>query len=61
MFKTKWQKKYEQAVKQIEFWKKYHEEQMKACSDNQYLLEIYTAQKVALDDVLKDMKKIAEG
>lgn len=57
MFKTKWQKKYEQAVKQIEYWKKYHEEQMKVCSDNQYLREIHAAQKVALDDVLKDMKK----
>ena len=61
MFKTKWQKKYERAVKQIEFWKNFHEEQMKVCSDDQYLLAIHTAQKVALGDVLRDMKKIAEG
>ena len=61
MFKTKWQKKYEKAMKTIEFWKQFHEDQIKRFPDNQYMVEIHTAQKIALADTLTDMKKIAES
>ena len=61
MFKSKWKKKYEQAMKTIEFWKEFHEECIERYSDNQLLVEIHTAQKIALADTLKDMKEIAES
>ena len=60
MFKSKWQKKYEKAMESIEFWKNFYEEQSKKCQDNQHLVEIYSAQKIALGDTLRDMKRIAE-
>lgn len=61
MFKTKWQKKYEEAMKTIEFWKQFHEDQIKSIPDDQYWVDIHTAQKIALADTLTDMKKIAES
>lgn len=61
MFKTKWQKKYEQAMETIEFWRQFHAKQIKEHSDDQYLVEIHSAQKIALADILTDMKKIAES
>ena len=60
MFKSKWQRKYEKAMGNIEFWKKFHEEQMKTHTDCSYIYAIHSAQKVALNDILRDMKRIAE-
>lgn len=61
MFKSKWQKKYERAVKNIEFWKEYHHKQMNLLyGKDQFLYEQHLCQAVTLNDVLTDMKHIAE-
>ena len=61
MFKTKWQKKYEEAMETIEFWIQFHDNQIKSIQEDQYWVDIHTAQKVALIDTLNDMERIAES
>lgn len=61
MFKTKWQKKYEEAMKTIEFWVQFHDQQIKNINDGPYWIDIHAAQKTALLDTLADMKRIAES
>lgn len=61
MFKTKWQKKYEKAMKTIEFWKQFYDNEVKMLPDDSHLREIRTAQKITLDDTLRYMKRIAES
>ena len=61
MFKTKWQKKYEEAMETIEFWIQFHNNQIKSIQEDQYWVDIHTAQKIALIDTLNDMKRIAES
>ena len=61
MFKTKWQKKYEEAMETIEFWIQFHDNQIKSIHEGQYWVDIHTAQKIALIDTLTDMKRIAES
>ena len=61
MFKTKWQKKYEQAMENIEFWKNYHEERLKLCKDSSLLMTIHSAQMTELSNVLSDMRRIARS
>lgn len=61
MFKTKWQKKYEQAMKNIEYWKNYHEGQMKLHIDSELLCTMHSAQMTALSDTLADMRRIAKS
>lgn len=59
MFKSKWQKKYEQAMENVEKWRKFYRNQADKF-DDPTLVGINTAQAIALGDILKDMKKIAE-
>ena len=66
MFKSKWQKRYEKAMENIEFWREYHERsaELHHYGTDEGSMEIYTihtAQKMALRDVLKDMRNIAKG
>ena len=62
MFKTKWQKKYEKAMENVEFWKKFYREQYdKTLDNNPELANENLAVAIALGDTLRDMKQIAEG
>ena len=62
MFKTKWQKKYEKAMDSVEFWRKFYREQYdKTLDKNLELANENLAVAIALDDTLRDMKRIAEG
>lgn len=61
MFKSKWHKKYEKAIETVEFWKRFHEDQINRFPDDKKLVEIHTVQKITLNDVLTDLKKIAES
>jgi hypothetical protein len=60
MFKTKWHKKYDKAMETVEFWRDYHRKQMEVHHDNQQLFEMHFMEAMTLDDVLRDMKKIAK-
>lgn len=60
MFKTKWQKKYEKAMKNVEFWRDFHRKQMEVHHEDQHLFEINCIEAIALDDILRDMKNIAK-
>lgn len=60
MFKTKWQKKYEKAMENIEFWKQFYRDQADKY-DEPVLTGINTAQALALSEVLRDMKRIAKS
>ena len=65
MFKSKWQKKYEEAMKSIERQIEFHNEYLEHysnCEINQanhenYIEHLY--QKIAFSDALKDMRNIA--
>lgn len=62
MFKTKWQKKYEKAMDSVEFWRKFYREQYDRTWDKDLeLANENLAVAIALDDTLRDMKRIAEG
>lgn len=62
MFKTKWQKKYENAMDSVEFWRKFYREQYdKTWDKNPEQANEYLGIAIALDDTLRDMKRIAEG
>ena len=62
MFKTKWQKKYEKAMENVEFWRKFYREQYdKTWDNNPELANENLAVAIALGDTLRDMKQIAEG
>ena len=61
MLESKWKKKYKQAMKTVEFWKQFYETRSKNCSENPHMSEIYTAQKIAYGDILRDMKEISES
>lgn len=72
MFKSKWQKKYERAMNNIEFWIDYHKERVeyytkcaekfpKDTSDYNNINSIartHIAQKIALCDILRNMESI---
>lgn len=68
MFKCKWQKKYELAMETVKFWKEFHEEIIETHKNkienhprHMQLMEIHTAQKIALGDILRDMERIKES
>ena len=62
MFKTNWQKKYEKAMDSVEFWRKFYREQYdKTWDKNPEQANEYLGIAIALDDTLRDMKRIAEG
>lgn len=60
MFKSKWQKKYEQAMANIELWRQFYSNEADKF-DDPVLMSAYSAQAIALGDTLKVMKQIAEG
>lgn len=61
MFKTKWQKKYEMVMEDVEFRRDYYREHYnKLCEDSPASTEERLA-IITLDDLLRDMKRIAEG
>lgn len=61
MFKSKWRKKYEQAMENVEFWRKFHEDSIELFANDPRMVQLHTVQKMALGDILRDMQKIAES
>lgn len=61
MFKSKWQKRYEAAEKNIEHWRDFYRKQAETCKDCQWLYEQNTYQAMALNDTLRDMQRIKES
>ena len=60
MFKTNWQKKYEQAMEKIETRIRIKEIQLEEYADNHNLTNLLHAEIIALNETLDDMKYIAE-
>lgn len=61
MPKSKWQKKYEQAMKMIESMVKVKDMKLDRYSDIQTLRDLAYAEKIQLEIVLDELKRIAES
>lgn len=68
MFKSKWRKKYEEAFDNLVFWRNFYDKQIERIDNRENITvetlkirERYLAQKIALDEIVTDMRRIGKS